>query len=357
MRIHVVGLPHTSVTAAFVACAFTERTRKFCDMMTGRGHEVFLYAGPESEAKVVEHIPCMSEDERRQVVGDKHFIHASFDYSLAHWQIFNARAVAAIRKRAGPRDFICLIGGLAHKQIADAFPNMMIVEFSIGYGGNFAPYRIWESYAWMHTCYGAQRVDRNPNAIDGRWFDAVIPGSFDPGDFPLQGIKDDYYLFIGRLTERKGYKIAVDVCRRMGKRLILAGQGDKPDYGEFVGVVGAEQRGKLMAGARAVFVPTVYVEPFGNVAVEAQLCGTPVISTDWGAMVETVADGETGFRCRTLADFMDAVRDIEDGGSLLDPVSIRARAVRLYSTEVIAAKYDRHFRRLETLWGGGWYQT
>jgi glycosyltransferase involved in cell wall biosynthesis len=354
MRFHVVGLPHTSVTEAFTACAFTERVRKFCGMMTGLGHEVFLYAGPESEAKVAEHIPCISEADRRAVVGDRHFIHASFDWRLPHWCAFNARAIEAIKQRAQPRDFICVIGGRAHQPIADAFPGMMTVEFSIGYGGNFAEYRVWESYAWMHTCYGAQRGDRNPNGIDGRWFDAVIPGSFDPADFPVSTGARDYHLFIGRLTERKGFSIAVEACKRLGKRLIIAGQGDPPEYGEYVGVVGPEERGRLMSGAAAVWVPTIYIEPFGNVAVEAQLCGTPVISTDWGAMTETVIEGMTGYRCRTLAEFIDAARTLDQ----LAPADvIRKYAVGRYSTAVVARQYDRHFRRLSTLWDDGWYAT
>jgi hypothetical protein len=348
VRFHVICLPHTSVTPAFTACAFTERTRKFCGMMHGLGHEVFLYAGPENEAACTEHIPCISEAERAAAVGDRHFVEASFDVTAPHWQAFNTCAIEEIGRRIQPRDFVCIIGGLCHKPILDAFPAHIGVEFSIGYGGNFAPFRVWESYAWMHTCYGAQAG--NPNAADGRWFDAVIPGSFDPDDFPFRSKKDDYHLFIGRLTERKGYQIAADVCQRLGKRLIVAGQGEPPAYGEYVGVVGPEERGHLMAGAQAVWVPTVYVEPLGNVAIEAQMCGTPVITTDWGAFVETVAHGVTGFRCHTLAEFMDAARHVGE----LDAAAIRERAVRLYSTDVIAAQYQRYFERLETLWGDGW---
>ncbi len=351
-RLHVVGLPHTSLTEDFTACAFTFRVLKFVEMMNGLGHTVYLYGGPESEARCTEFIPCITEEERAAAVGPRHFVAASFDCSLPHWLKFNATASAQIAKRIGPRDIICIIGGLAHKAILDAFPAHIGVEFSIGYGGNFAKFRVWESYAWMNTCLGAQAG--NPNAVDIRWFDAVIPGSFSPDDFPFKAIKEPYHLFMGRLTERKGYQIAIDVCRRLGKRLIVAGQADiEPQDCEYVGVVGHEERGRLMAGAQAFWCPTIYSEPFGNVAIEAQLCGTPVICTDFGAFVETVEDGVTGFRCRSLSDFIHAAQHVPD----LDPHYIRERAVRLWSTSTIAQKYQRYFTKLLTLWGEGWNQT
>jgi len=97
-------------------------------------------------------------------------------------------------------------------------------------------------------------------------------------------------------------------------------------------------------------VPTIYVEPFGSVAAEAQLCGTPVLSTDWGAMTETVQHGKTGFRCRMLAEFVAAARKVDR----LDPAYIRRRALGLWSLDSVAKQYDYYFRRLSTLWGDGW---
>lgn len=350
MRFHLVSLPHTQTTLEYSACAFTEKVRKFAIMMMDRDHEVILYAGEQNEAPCTEHVVCITEAERQAHVGGKSFIEASFDPNTAGWRAFNGRVVEGIRKRAQSQDFICLIGGFASKPVADALPDMMSVEFGIGYGGTFAKYRVWESYAWMHACYGAA-TGGNPNAADGQWYDAVIPGYFEVERFPFSIDKDDYYFFIGRLTDRKGFQIAADVCKRLGKRLIVAGQGVPPEYGEYVGVVGPEERGRLMAHAQAVFVPTIYIEPFGNVAVEAQACGTPVITTDWGAMTETVIEGVTGFHCRTFKEFCDATEKVK----ALDPFAIRKHAVNNYSLAVIGEKYERYFERLFTLWGDGWY--
>lgn len=351
MRLHVAALPHTQTTNDYLSCAYTAKVINFCRMMKELGHDVFLYSGEENTAPCTEHISCVTEADRSAHVGSNHFTSASFDYNLPFWRNANARVAAEISKRAQQKDFICVIGGIAQKQIADALPNMMTVEFGVGYGGTFSKYCVFESYAWMHTVYGARSMG-NPHNADGNWWDAVIPGYLDPQLFPFSEEKDDYYLFIGRLVERKGFRIAADVCFDIGARLIVAGQGTPPVGCEYAGVVGPEERGLLMSRAKAVFVPTIYLEPFGNVNVEAQACGTPVITTDWGAFTETVDHGVTGFRCRTFGEFKLAAIEAPK----LDPYAIRKRAVSKYSLASIGKQYEDYFVRLLTLWGDGWYE-
>jgi glycosyltransferase involved in cell wall biosynthesis len=350
MRFHVVGLPHTSITRDFTACAFTEKVRKFAIMMKSLGHTVYTYGGPESESPADEHIPCITEEERLIAVGSQHYTMASFNYNLPHWIKFNNNVISGISERLEHQDFICVIGGYSHKPIADAFPGEMTVEFGIGYGGVFSKYKVFESYAWMHTVYGT--TNTSPNALDGHFFDAVIPGYIDISEFPFRETPDDYYLFTGRMIERKGYEIAVEVCRRLNKRLILAGQGVAPSYGEHVGVVGSQKRAELMGGAIASFAPTIYIEPFGTVAPESMACGTPAITTDWGAFTETVVDGVSGYRCRTLKEFIEAA----ENAKYMDRTMVRQHAIDNYSLDVVALKYDKHFRRLSQLWEDGWYQ-
>lgn len=350
MRFHVCALPHTLTSPAFFSCAYTSKVYFFCRMMMDRGHQVFLYGGESNEAPCTEFVPCVSEADRLTHVGASHFTAASFDYSLPFWRYANANMAAAIRARAQPQEFLCVIGGLAQKPIADALPQMQAVEFGVGYGGTFSQYRVFESYAWMHTVYGAQ-AGRDPHAADGNWWDTVIPGYLDPAMFPASEGHDDYYLFIGRLINRKGYDIAAQVARHLGKRLVVAGQGTPPEGCDYRGVVGPEERGRLMSRARAVFVPTIYVEPFGNVHAEAMACGTPVITTDWGVFTETVEDGFNGFRCRTFSEFVNAAQSV-DG---LDRAAIRRRAIARFGLDAVGAQYEDYFKRLLTLWGDGWY--
>lgn len=348
MRFHIVALPHTQVTKDFSGCAFTEKVRRFVMMMKAQGHTVFLYAGDKSEGIEDELISCVTEDQRKAAVESvPHY--TSFPFSGPLWDNFNAKAIEELGKRLQPQDFICLIGGSAQKSVADAYPAHLSVEFGVGYGGVFSKFRVFESYAWMHSILAGWK---NPTTADGQFFDAVIPGYLEPEMFPLGDGKGDYYLFIGRLIDRKGYRIAQEVCERLGKRLILAGPGEQSGYGEFVGSVDPVKRAELMGGAIATFAPTLYVEPFGNVVIESQACGTPTITTDWGAFTENNPHGVTGFRCHTLAEFMQAAEDVKS----LDRATIRERAVSLYNLDTIGQQYNDYFERLLTLWGDGWYQ-
>jgi glycosyltransferase involved in cell wall biosynthesis len=97
-------------------------------------------------------------------------------------------------------------------------------------------------------------------------------------------------------------------------------------------------------------MPTGYLEPFGNVAAEAQLCGTPVIGPDYGAFVETIEQGVTGYRCTYLGEFVQAIHACDD----LDRRVIRERAVRLFGEEAGRESYRQYFDRLALMQTEGW---
>lgn len=185
---------------------------------------------------------------------------------------------------------------------------------------------------------------------------AVIPNPIDLGSWPLRRCKEDYLLWIGRMTADKGPHRAIDAARRAGRRLVLAGPiqpGQEAFFenqvrpwvdGErvqFVGEVGGVRKQQLFARAMALLMPIRWPEPFGMVMIEALACGTPVIAFPEGAASEIVIDGENGFLVEDEAEMAGAVAKLGD----LDPSHCRASATR-YAADGIAARYESVYREL-----------
>lgn len=350
MRIHIAApTPHRDITNDWEPDAYVGKALRLCRMLTDLGHEVFLYSGPDNDAPVTEHVAVVDADDRRSWFGDTDWgevVFNEFDPLSAPWFTMNSRTVVAMQERLEPRDIIFLTMGTAQVPIRRAFPGHIVAESGVGYEGVLGDTpRCFESEAWRHYVYGKTGL------ADGRFFDCVVPNAFDPENYQFRADKEDYLLFMGRLTPRKGLEVVAQIAKH--HRVITAGQGDERVPGtEHAGVVRGTDKAALLAGARAVLVPTSYVEPFGGVAIEAMLSGTPVITSPFGAFSETVADGISGFRCHTLAEFLTAAGAV-DG---LDPKTIREWALGRFTLDVCAPQYDRWLEQLATLYDKGWYQ-
>lgn len=345
MRLHLPCLPHTETTDSYVWCAYTAKIKKFATMMTRRGYEVILYGGTSNEAECFEHVEVVTEEERDLWFGHYDWnqdVFDGFQIEAPWWKVMNARVIQEIRHRQQPDDLLGIIAGWCQKEIADAFPEMLPIEWGIGYSGVFAEHRVFESYAWAHHL-------AHPDDI--RFFDTVIPNFFDPKDFTPKFSSGSYLLYLGRMTPRKGLAIVEEIAKRSDIPVLTAGQGGERVKGAIhLGVVRGEEKKALLAGARALLAPTTYLEPFGGVAVEAMLSGTPAITTDWGGFTETVHQNVSGLRCRTLHDFLQAVEWAER----VDRHRVHRYAQR-FTLENVAPMYDRYFQRVQTRHQDGWY--
>lgn len=336
-------------TRAYELDGFSQLTMRFARMMKESGHTVILYAGSLNEAPCDELVPVISKAEIETAHGSTPYQDMRIEAAAPLIQLTNPRIIEGIAARKQPRDLICSLGGTAQAAVAAAHPELQFVEYSIGYPGSFGPYRVFESVAWKHFTYGAQRIE------DVRYFDTVIPVPFDPAEFPFRQVKEPFLLYVGRLTERKGLNIVAATAAAAKIPLKVIGHGDLkliPAGAEYLGALPTAERNDWMSRAQAVICPTIFVEPFNQVACEAQLAGSAVISTDAGGFCETVIHGVTGFRCNVLSEFVAAV----DACRGLDPYAIRQSAVKRYSMHVLKSEYQSYFERLATLWRAGWYE-
>ncbi len=356
-QIHLVALPHTMLTKRYDWCAYTAKLRRFTHMLVAAGYTPVVYGPDEHEcAEGTVYEAIVGEAERQEWFGapewDATRVFDAWDPDATHWRAMNIRAAVAIAAHWRSGDILGLIAGRCQQLVPEllakaGLPAPVVWEWGIGYSGVLAStHHTYESYAWAHHVAGLRHSD------DVRFFDSVVPNCFDPDDFTPSLTPGGYLLYLGRPTPRKGLPIIAEIAKRSDWPVVIAGQpGAHIPATQHVGLVLGQEKAKLLAGARALLAPTTYLEPFGGVVVEAMLSGTPAITTDWGAFTGTVDHGGNGFRCHTLAEFLDATNAAGD----LDRADIASTARGKYSLAAGSRQYATVIRRLLTLYHDGWY--
>lgn len=352
MRLHLLGLPNAPLTKDYYLDGFCQYTRRMAKLLSRQGHEVYLYGAGTTDAPCTEFIPCIDEADRRAMLAGGKYQNAIYQADNPLWLLANPRIIAEIGKRKQAGDLILQIGGHSQQPVTAAHPELKDVEYSIGYPGNYARYRIYQSRAWQHHCYGQQSISRV------RPFDDVIHGFVDESELLAPRTKltgKPYVAYVGRLVPLKGITVACDAAQIAGVDLKIVGHGAPSiiAYGEHLGSLDTAGRNEVIAGACAVLTPTQYIEPYNMVAVEAQVMGVPVIAPDQGGFIETVEQNVSGWRCKGLDDYVKAVRKAVDFP--LDRARVARRAASMFTIKAAMPQYDAYFKRLATLDDRGWY--
>lgn len=179
--------------------------------------------------------------------------------------------------------------------------------------------------------------------------------------FPFVTDKQGYLLWMGRVCEEKAPHLAIEVARRTGMPLILAGQVYPFSYHEqyyrreirpylgsddpavcFLETPNFRTKRKLLSEARAVLLPSLAEETSSLVAMEAMACGTPVIGFRRGAIPEVVVDGETGF----VVDDVDEMSEAVWQAAEINPHACRAHVEMNYSATRMANDYEALYAKV-----------
>jgi glycosyltransferase involved in cell wall biosynthesis len=178
------------------------------------------------------------------------------------------------------------------------------------------------------------------------------------GGMPFSETPGDYLAFVGRITEEKGIREALELARRSHVRLRVAAKVKSAsefrhfeevvqpaidaDEMDWLGEVGPLERDPLYAGALATVMLGGWPEPFGLVAIESMATGTPVIARRAGALTETVEHGVTGFLVDDVAEAELALERIPD----LDRRRIRELTLERFSPARMTDDYERVYRKV-----------
>lgn len=193
-------------------------------------------------------------------------------------------------------------------------------------------------------------ADRDP----GLDYLATTYNGIDPAAFTFVDRPGDYLLFFARFHPEKGAHLAIEIAKRAGVRLKMAGiPHDEAYFNEFVaphvdgdavqflGHVRGAARDALLGGALALVHMTTRPERFGLALVEAMACGTPVLGAAMGSVPEIVVDGVTGYVCRSVDEAVARVGQL----ATLSRHAARERVVAEFSVDRMVDRYLDAYRR------------
>ena len=185
----------------------------------------------------------------------------------------------------------------------------------------------------------------------------VVYNGVDLESHPFVPNKEDFLIFLGRISAEKRPEIAIEVARAAELPLVMCIKVTEPCERAYFDEMIAPLLGSditvleepphaikvdLLGRARALIFPIDWPEPFGLVMTEAMACGTPVIASPLGAAPEIVRDGVTGFLCATTSQMVDAVHASKN----LKAQECRDRAERYFSSRAMVARYERVYREV-----------
>ena len=217
---------------------------------------------------------------------------------------------------------------------------------------------VYARYDYRGSYVSISDADRHPDLS----YLATIHHGIDTDAFSPHPDPGAYLLFYGRIHPDKGVAGAIEVARRVGLPLRLAGIVQDQDYFDrevaphldddrvrYLGPVGAAERDGLLGGAKALLHLIEFDEPFGLSVVEAMAAGTPVIANRRGSMPELIDHGTTGF----LVDGADEAAAAVALADHLDRAAIRTQAVRRFGRDRMVDEYLDAYERIVSDRRGG----
>jgi glycosyltransferase involved in cell wall biosynthesis len=315
-----------------------EVVRLLCEGLVERDHGVTLFAPPQSE----------SPAEVWAVLESAH----PDEIQIAQFEADHvARAFAQIDEDGGYDVIHDHVGHVA-LAMADRIATPLVHTLHGPFAGAAREfYRAHGAKAQLVALSEHQRSQAPPEAGEI----AVVPNPLRVAEWPFTAEKEDFVLWIGRMSPDKGPNRAIAAARAAGVRLVLAGpvqpgqeqffaeevephvDGDAVDY---IGEADSGSKRDLYRRAAAFLMPIRWAEPFGLVMLEAMACGTPVIAFKEGSAPELVLDGETGF----LVDDEDGMAQAIGRLGEIDPARCREATDERFGVDAVIDGYEAVYR-------------
>lgn len=307
--------------------------------LVGNGHEVTLFATGDSQTKgkLASHFPHAQRRWMGKIEPD--LLHVS----SAYHQI----------KEEGDYDIIHNHAGYSGIALADFINTPVLTTLH----GIFTEFNVPFFKYFKDVCYYNSISDEQRRGFPELKYIATVYNAIDVDSYPFTAEKEDYFLWLSRLSPFKGAHQAVQLAKKLNFKLILAGkidEVDRPYYSHdvcpyidgkqivYLGEVDESKKRQLMAKARAFLFPISWSEPFGLVMIEAMACGTPVIATHHGAVPEVVVDSETGFVVEGPEEMVERIKQVDQ----IDPARCRQWVEKRFSQATMTRHYEEVYQKI-----------
>jgi len=188
--------------------------------------------------------------------------------------------------------------------------------------------------------------DRDP----GLPYLATVYNGIDLSNLTFRETPGDKLVHYGRIHKDKGTHLAIEIAKKSGMDLIIAGIIQDQNYFDnllkphlnnssvqFIGPVNPEQRDALLKEAYVVLHPNTIPERFGLVMAESMAAGVPVIAADLGSCREVIADKQTGYLVNSVDEAAEAVAKIDH----IDRKKCRQRVEENFTIDKMVEGYEK----------------
>ena len=195
----------------------------------------------------------------------------------------------------------------------------------------------------------------NSDRVKGLNYLATVYNGINLSEFTFNESPGDALVAYGRIHPEKGFHLAIEVAKKSGRRLIIAGIIQDRDYFEeeisphvdgknieYLGVISNRERDDLLKEAYAVLHLNTIPERFGLVMAESMAAGVPVISMDLGSCREVIADGKTGFLVNNVDEAVKVVEKIPE----ISRETCRQRVEEHFSLDIMVENYEKVYNKI-----------
>jgi len=363
MKILIVSLLKRKVTPDIPAA----RPRVIYEIASGlvkKGHQVSLLGTADSHISGVEIIPVI----------EKSFVDMpTFENPFYAETAYLVKLAKKIEEIGNQFDII-------HNNTYPEFINLLVAKniktpiISTIHAQAFLEYD--EALSLFPECYHISISEAHKKLFKKAKIFKVVYNGIDTDIYSYQEKKEDYLLWLGRLSKAKnpdgsfmdpkGIKWAIQLAEETDSKLLMSGniedmkfydQDVKPHLSDKIKWIGPQSTelkltkpeiASLMQKAKVFLMTINWYEPFGLVMAEAGSCGTPVIGFDRGAVFELVADGKTGF----IVPPKDGIDGLKKALSKIDqikPQDCRDHIVKNFSTETMVNNYEKTYQEIINL--------